>query len=219
MNIDGKKRDVEVQISKPVGGQKGFRISARRIRSLILLFTIPLVLNGSGGKMKEMNFYEFREYLKSEGVEECVVFFDGKETAAAVTGHRYVFLQVVTYCGESDVMSSYRTWNSEDEFIMVYKNFRIKLSPSSVRTFTEKTGSFEQKESDDGRVLPSLEFGLVKNKKYFVKISSEEYHLPPDRESGKPQKRTNYVLWISSRPFKEGKPQVELTPIYRHWSY
>lgn len=219
MNIDGKKRDGEVPTMNPAGAVNLLKTFPWKFRIMVILCVVTFIFTGAGGKMKEMNLAEFREYMAVEGIEECEVIFDGTETAAAVTGHKYVFLQMVTWCGENDVMSSYRTWNSEDEFFMVYENITVALRPSSVRTFIEKTGSFKQKDSDDGRMLPSVEFGLIKNKKYFVKISSEEYHLPPDRESGKPRKRTSHVLWISSRPYKEGKPQVELTPMYRNWSY
>jgi hypothetical protein len=170
--------------------------------------------------MKEIGFHEFRDKLVKDGIEEFEVYFDGQETPAPVTGNKYVFNQIVTYCGEDgDIMSSYRTWNSEEEFILVYKDFTITLNRSKVRTFIEETGTFKHKDEDDGRILPSVEYGLVKNKKYYAKFSAEEYHLPPDRESGKPQKRINHVIWISSRPYRNGKPRVELTPLYKGWSY
>ncbi len=169
--------------------------------------------------MKDLSFNEFREYLVKEGVEEFEIVFDGKEIPAPVTGSKYLFIQIVTYCGDTDIMSSYRVWNSDNEFFLIYKNFRIKLDRVSIRTFIEETGSFKDKDSDDGRILPSIEFGIVKNKKYYARFAAEEYHLPPDRENGEPQKRTNHILWISSRPFKNGKPQVELTPLYKGWSY
>ena len=193
--------------------------SALNMRIVIALSLISISITGSGGKMKEMTFGEFREYMEREGITEIEVAFNGNETVAPVTGHKYVFLQIVTYCGEKDIMSSYRTWNSSDEFIMVYQNFRVTLEPSEVRTFIEETGSFKEKNTDDGRILPSLEYGLIKNKKYYIRLSSEEYHLPPDRESGKPQHRTSHVLWISSKAYKQGMPQVELTPMYKGWSY
>jgi hypothetical protein len=196
-----------------------FRYYAGKIKLLTAVFLVSLILTGSGGEVRELSFDEFREYLKTEGVAEFEAVFDGIESPAPVSGNKYLFLQIVTYCGEGDVMSSYRTWNSDDEFTLVYENFRVKLDRSRVRTFIEKTGSFKEKDIDDGRMLPSDEYGLVKNRKYYAKISSEEYHLPPDRESGKPRRRTNHVIWISSRPFKDGKPQVELTPMYKGWSY
>jgi len=178
-----------------------------------------LICIAEGGNMKDLSFDEFHEYLKNESVDECEVVFDGNESAAPVTGNKYLFIQIVTYCGEDDVMSSYRTWSSDDDFFLVYKNLRVILNPSRVRTFIEETGSFKEKDIDNGRMLPSREFGLIKNKKYYVRVSSEEYDLPPDRESGKRRHKTNHVLWISSKPYKNGKPQVELTPMYKGWSY
>jgi len=169
--------------------------------------------------MKELSFDEFREYLLKDGVGEFEAVFDGMETPAPVTGNKYVYIQIVTYCGEGDIMSSYRTWNSEEEFTLIYKDLRIKLDRVKVRTFIEKTGTFNEKDADNGRMLPSVEYGIAKNKKYYMKFSDEEYHLPPDGESGKPRKRTNHVLWISSRPYKNGKPQIELTPLYMGWTY
>ncbi|PKL15593.1 MAG: hypothetical protein CVV49_20615 [Spirochaetae bacterium HGW-Spirochaetae-5] len=190
------------------------------ILKLSVLFFVILFFTAAGGEMKEIGFHEFREQLVKEGVDEFEVTFDGQETPAPVTGNKYVFNQIITYCGEDDdIMSSHRTWSSEENFILVYNRFRVKVNRSNVRIFIEETGSFKHKDEDDGRVLPSVEYGLVKNQKYFAKFSAEEYHLPPDRESGKPQKRVNNVLWISSRPYKNGKPRVELTPLYKGWSY
>lgn len=191
----------------------------RKFSILIVLFLVLLIFTGAGGKMKEMTFDEFREYLKHEAVEEFEAVFDGKVSPAPVTGNKYVYIQIVTYCGDDDVMSSYRTWNSDDDFFLVYKNIRLKLNRINIRTFIEETGSFSEKDIESGRMLPSVEYGLVKNKKYYIKVSSEKYHLPPDRENGEPEKITNHVLWISSKPFKSGKPKVELTPLYKSWSY
>ena len=199
---------------------KGIVIISANILKLSVLTLVILFFTAAGGEMKEIDFHEFRDQLVKAGVDEFEVTLDGHETQAPVTGNKYIFNQIITYCGEDDdIMSSHRTWNSEEDFILVYKNFRVKLNRSNVRIFIEETGSFKHKDEDDGRILPSVEFGLVKNQKYFARFSAEEYHLPPDRESGKPQKRVNHVLWISSRPYKNGKPRVELTPLYKGWSY
>jgi hypothetical protein len=213
------KRDVENLISKPVSGLHGMGMFSRKFPVMTVFFLVLLIFTGAGGKMKDMSFDEFRDYLKHEAIDEFEAVSDGKESPAPVTGNKYVYIQIVTYCGGDDVMSSYRTWNSDDVFFMVYNNIRIKLNRNNVRTFIEETGSFSGKDIESGRMLPSIEYGLVKNKKYYAKVSSEEYHLPPDRESGEPKKRTNHVLWISNKPFKNGKPQVELTPLYKGWSY
>jgi hypothetical protein len=190
------------------------------ILKLIVLVLVILFLIGADGKMKEIGFNEFREHLVKEGVNEFEVTFDGRETPAPITRNKYIFNQIITYCGDDEnIMSSHKTWNSEEDFILIYNNFRVKLNRRMVRVFVEETGAFKSKDEDDGRILPSVEYGLVKNQKYFAKFSVEEYHLPPDRESGKPQKRINHVLWISSRPYRNGEPRVELTPLYKGWSY
>ncbi len=186
---------------------------------LSMLVCVLCISIAAGGDMKEMSFNEFRDSVKTEGADEFEAVFDGNEFTAPVTGKKYIFAQILTWCGDPDLKSSYRTWNSEEDFFLLYKNIKVSLSPSKVRTFIEETGTFTEKDSNDGRILPSVEYGLIKNKKYYAKFSSEEYHLPPDRESGKPQKRTNSVLWISSKPFKNGKPRVEITPMYKAWSY
>jgi hypothetical protein len=192
----------------------------RYILKLSFLTMAILFFIAPGGKMKEISFNEFMDQLVKEGIDEFEVTLDGQEIESPVTGNKYVFNQIITYCGEDgDLLSSHRTWNSEEDFILVYKELRITLNRSKVRTFIEETGTFEHKDEDDGRILPSVEYGLVKNKKYYAKFSAEEYHLPPDRESGKPQKRINHVIWISSRPYRNGKPRVELTPLYKGWSY
>ncbi len=206
----------------------GEKRTNKRVKKYILLpvlhfivpavLIIPAALTGNEltmDEMKEIAFNEFRDIAAGE----CEVTFDGDDISITPTGNKYVFIQIVTYCGEIDVLSSYRTWNSDNDFVMLYKNLRVTLSTRSVRTFIAKTGSFIQKEGGDERSLPSDEFGLIKNKKYYVKITQENYHLPPDRESGKPRKGTSHVLWISDKPFLKGRPQVGLTPMYKNWSY
>jgi len=194
-------------------------ISVPAVCILTIICMVSAAFAASGGKVKDLNFNEFRDYINTEGIEGFEAAFDGIESAAPVTGNRYIFIQIVTYCGADDIMSSFRKWNSDDDFVLIYKNVRVTLSPVKVRTFIEKTGSFQSSGDGDGRLLPSVEYGLVKGKKYFIRISSEGYHLPPDREDGKPRRRINHVLWISSRPYKDGKPQIELTPMYKGWSY
>ena len=42
-----------------------------KIKYLITIALLLFAFIGAGGNMKEMNFDEFREYLKTEGVDEC----------------------------------------------------------------------------------------------------------------------------------------------------
>jgi len=47
---------------------------------------VPLVFTGSGGKMIEMSFDEFREYLKQEKIEECEAGFNSLRTFNRASG-------------------------------------------------------------------------------------------------------------------------------------
>ncbi len=190
-------------------------------RKLFLMFNgfLILLLTAAGGNMKEMTFDEFREYMANDGISEFEVTFDGNESSVTATKQSYVFVQVITYCGVDDIMSSYKSWASDEDFVLIYKNIIVPLGKSKIRTYIEKTGSFSQRETDNDKIFSSVEYGLIKNKKYYAKFCSEQYHLPPDRNSGKPRKKINHVLWISSSTYKDGKPQVELTPMYKNWSY
>lgn len=192
---------------------------ALRKKNILCLIFVLLLFIAPGGNVKVITFSQFREQIKIDNIDEFEIYVDGTEISAPVTDHKCIFVQVITFCGEDDIKSSYRTWNSDNEFYIVFKNYRVEVDRVRIRTFIEETGTFNSKDPDDGRMLPSVEYGLIKGKKYYAVFSSEEYHLPPVGENGKPQKKFNHVIWISSKPFINGKPQVELTPLYKNWQY
>lgn len=190
----------------------------RLIVYIILIMMIPAATTSSDN-YRVMNFTEFKEYINRKGINEFDAVFGCEREIPLPSGNRYVYAQVVTWCGADDPKSSYRTWGSDDPFYMLYENIKIDIDRSKIRTFINKTGSFKEKDGNSGTILLSDEYGIVSGRKYFIRLAFEEYTLPPERGDSKPQKRKNYVLWVSDNPYKGGRPQIELTPLYKHWSY
>jgi hypothetical protein len=62
------------------------------------------------------------------------------------------------------------------------------------------------------------EYRLEAGKYYHAVVHEDVFPLPPDGAS-KPRQGKRTVLRLSDKPFKDGAPQVEATPAYRHWSY
>lgn len=63
------------------------------------------------------------------------------------------------------------------------------------------------------------EYLLAPGKTYHALVHEDRYHLPPEGPGERPREGRNRVLWVSDRPFKDGKAAGEMTPGYRGWSY
>ena len=63
------------------------------------------------------------------------------------------------------------------------------------------------------------EYLRAPGKTYHALVHEDRYHLPPEGPGERPREGRNRVLWVSDRPFKNGKAVVEMTPGYKGWSY
>jgi len=62
------------------------------------------------------------------------------------------------------------------------------------------------------------EYCIEYGKAYHALLHVDSYLLPPGPE-GKPEPRTNKILYIAETAFKDGLPPAALTPAYRGWTY
>lgn len=105
-----------------------------------------------------------------------------------------------------------------------HRKCRLFLSPSWKKTYLASQAAEAPdvvRDSLQTQTQPVTveEFVLLPGRTYYARTASETYHLPPRPPSFKPIERTNTVLWISDQPFQDGKPQVPITPVFKHWRY
>jgi hypothetical protein len=62
------------------------------------------------------------------------------------------------------------------------------------------------------------EFALLPGREYWAKIVSEEHWLPPDGPDGTLRRAHSTALYLSDKPFMDGRPQGEASPL-SHWTY
>ena len=203
---------------------------------IIVILFLALILTGAKPVTKEMTLNEFYEFLQAEnkGINgPFKIKFEGEPEKSHFSGKNYVFYENTVFFGKENIRSTSHTpWCTEKEFFIIYGDIKINIYYKKIRTYLKD--SFEKEytkknmkdafdsvkellEGEADKVLV-YECGLEENREYFALFSKEEYHLPPVKD-GKPQKRSNLVLWVSDKPFQGGKPQAELTPLYRGWSY
>jgi hypothetical protein len=62
-------------------------------------------------------------------------------------------------------------------------------------------------------------YALRASTPYHVRVAVETYHLPPDGPEGRPETASHAVLWVSDRPFVQGRPSRPLTPAGMQHTY
>jgi len=62
------------------------------------------------------------------------------------------------------------------------------------------------------------EFALLPDHDYWARIVKEEHWLPPERPDGPPNRASSTALYLSDKPFKDGRPQGEASPM-SNWTY
>jgi hypothetical protein len=213
-----------------------------KILSLLIMAGAAVVLIGvslpaelpRGKSLRQMECNEFIERMKdSTGFEVTV---EGAQQKSFFTGKNYVHYETVAYFGQDNIRSTLRIlYHTEGSFTVRhgkmavavdFSRVRTCLAPSFEKTFTKDTinapGSEAEKsimallEEETAPAVIIAEFGLEVGKKYFARVKTERYHLPPREPGGKPQKRENRVLLLSGSPLPN---DIELTPLYRSWSY
>jgi hypothetical protein len=109
-------------------------------------------------------------------------------------------------------------------FELTTPRMRTFLKPSWEKVFDKKHKA-EAPEAvrpmidDEDSPITVVEYCLKKNTGYHARIKSESGLLPPSKPNGPPRERKHVVLVVSDRPFKDGRPQGEVTPAYRGWKY
>jgi hypothetical protein len=201
-------------------------------KHFFLIFSIILFVSTTYLKAETiMDKREFYEFLKEKGLEnkEMTIKFSGNEVQA-VSKEKYVFFEVVKFIGEEDIKSSHFTpWHPEETFFILYNDVKVEVDFRDIRTYIEETYKqlYTKKDvskapefvRDDLKERPQVlvcEYGLQSGKIYYAKFNTDHFYVNgPDG----PKQRTNIVIWISDKPFKDGKPQMPLTPMYSGWSY
>jgi len=78
----------------------------------------------------------------------------------------------------------------------------------------------QEKLAEVNKPVFAAEYRLQAGTKCHALVHEDVYNLPPDGPGKPPRQGKRTVLWISDKPFKkDGQPQVEATPGYRHWTY
>jgi hypothetical protein len=62
------------------------------------------------------------------------------------------------------------------------------------------------------------EFALLPGRDYWAKIVREEHWLPPEGPDSPPNRAHSTALYLSDKPFVDGRPQGEAAPL-SNWTY
>jgi hypothetical protein len=62
------------------------------------------------------------------------------------------------------------------------------------------------------------EFALLPGREYWARIAREEHWLPPDGPDRPPNRAYSTALYLSDKPFVNGRPQGEAAPM-SNWTY
>ncbi len=209
---------------------------------LLIMIAAAIVLLGAacpaeplrGRDVRQMEFREFLDMMKDEASFEVTV--EGTSRKSFFTGKSYINYEAVAYFGLDDIRSTRRMmYHTEESFTVRHKNMvveadfrriRTALVPSFEKTYNRGGINAPRSEAEksilamlDEEKVPAVmiaEFGLEAGKKYYARVKTESYHLPPREPGGKPQRKENRVLLISGSPLPNN---TELTPLYQSWSY
>ncbi len=183
------------------------------------------------GEVRRMEFHEFARRAMDAG-EFTLTVVGGEPRKSPFTGKKYVHYEIVAFTAEGgewrilEHTEGEMTFRRGDDSVSIgYRSMRTRLTPSFERTYS--ASELRHARSETERALASVfeedraeavtlrEYGLEAGKRYHGRIKTETYYLPPE-PGGEPRKRENRVLVVSDRPLGEN---IELTPLYRGWSY
>jgi hypothetical protein len=184
--------------------------------------------------VQKMEFRDFLDRMSARAGFEVTI--EGAPQTSFFTGKSYVHYETVAYFGQEDIRSTWRNlYHTEHDFTLRhgdtavtldFRRMRTSLAPADEKTYTKEMLGAPKSDAEksilamlDEEGVPAVmiaEFGLVAGKKYYARVRTESYHLPPEGPGGRPKRKENRVLLVSDRPLTG---DVRLTPLYRNWSY
>lgn len=109
-----------------------------------------------------------------------------------------------------------------DSRIKADGNFRLYLGPTWLEREPKepelKALLDEAKARMEASDAALAEFALLPDRDYWANIVTEGYWLPPEGPDSPPRRARNLTLYLSDKPFVDGRPQGEATPM-SHWTY
>lgn len=198
---------------------------------LIIFFSIVFLINAENNRM--LNKHDFFKYIKEKDLENSVIEITvkGEEKESFRSKNKYVYFEDVVYFGKNDIKSEfYNPWIVKDHFILIFNDVKIRVNFRDIRTFLSEsykktylkhkrmTAPEDIKEflKNKAKKVLVCEYGLKKGQKYYAIFHIDHYYI--NGENG-PEERTNPVIWITDKPFLNGKPQIDITPAYKGWTY
>ncbi len=128
------------------------------------------------------------------------------------------------YAGHTD------TYRSDRGFFLITADAEIKID-CGLRLYLEPTWLERDPKDPARRALweeakarmaatdvALAEFALLPEKDYWAKIVREEHWLPPDGPDWPPHRAHGTALYISDKPFVDGRPQGQASPM-SNWTY
>ncbi|GEM_PF-6045096 len=167
---------------------------------------------------------------KSKGV--IMVSLAGEDCGAPWSKDRCVYWEsAVLLVEEGRTIGHTDAHRSRSEIDLVLGDGTMVRVDRNMRLYMEPTWLEEDPSDPSARALLSearkscecpeavlAEFALFPGREYWARIVREEYWLPPDRPDGPPHRARGTTVYISEKPFKDGRPQGPETPMST-WTY
>lgn len=184
-----------------------------------------------------IEYDSLNEYLdknKPKPGVQLKITVDGEIGESALSKTKCVYFEASTLLYKNGQLVGNTTsfGSDNDIFMIIEKKAKVRVSVNKMRTYLKpvykKEFTIDEITDEERKTrfaksgyekIADIEFILQKDKKYYAMFGEESYHLPPDRRGGQPRRATNTVIWISDKEYKDGKPQVEITPHYKGWKY
>lgn len=197
--------------------------------SLVFLFYTALIFSLENGFLDKNDLLDLLEKEKNNN-SNVKIKIEGDELRSVYSNIKYVYLENLIYFGERNIRDQYYSPDiTENYFYIIFKGKKFKVNYKDIRTFlperynkiyyknrnNELPGRIKDLVRENKRILIS-EYGLRKGINYFSIIHHDWYYI--NTENG-PEQRKNTVIWISDKPFVNGKPQRDITPAYKGWTY
>lgn len=137
------------------------------------------------------------------------VTVDGRGVRAPADGRRVVYLERITGVRDGDEWLHFSVESrTTDDLLITTPHGTIMLPPVRVRLYLRP--ATVRRATEPGEV--TAEYRLEPGRRYYARVASETYLLPPRADGLPPEQHVAYVLQISDRPFRRSKPVGPITP-------